>query len=265
MTDQHPTTLLTEIERDLLDGRPVADVLRKLIVLGGRAGSSELRDWASRELRGYEDLPSLPEYRQIPAPIQMDAIVGNAVIKGQTISPSGLPEVAREHITNKVPFFKGIGEIEAMAEVGRSGTPLHLSVPGEQELARLIDNASGNPFQHINNIYWTVTSAALDGLVDQVKTRLAELLAELRAVTPASADLPTAAQATNAVNIVIRGQGNRIQIAQAEGEAISSAKATAIDQTADGPFWTLGRRIGALVVGLATVAAAVFAGIQIWG
>jgi hypothetical protein len=37
--------LLREIERDLLDGKPLADLLRKCVVLGGRAGSPKLREW----------------------------------------------------------------------------------------------------------------------------------------------------------------------------------------------------------------------------
>lgn len=39
-------TLISEIERDLLDGKPFADLLRKCTDLGGRSGSVELRDWA---------------------------------------------------------------------------------------------------------------------------------------------------------------------------------------------------------------------------
>lgn len=98
--------LLTEIERDLLDGEPVADVLRKLIILGGRAGSSELRDWASRELRGYADasLEELPCYRKLLAIIQVDVVVGRDQMSHFTISPNQLPESARAHIGNEVPL-----------------------------------------------------------------------------------------------------------------------------------------------------------------
>jgi hypothetical protein len=53
-------TLIGEIERDLLDGKALAD-LRKCIVLGGRSGSVELRDWASRQLRGYGPDDELPD------------------------------------------------------------------------------------------------------------------------------------------------------------------------------------------------------------
>jgi hypothetical protein len=47
------TSLLSELESDVVSDRPLADVLRKCIILGGRVDSVELRDWATKELRGY--------------------------------------------------------------------------------------------------------------------------------------------------------------------------------------------------------------------
>ncbi|MGB4137942.1 MAG: hypothetical protein WA971_15355 [Microbacterium sp.] len=257
--------MLTEIEHDLLDGVPVADVLRKLIILGGRAGSTELRDWASRELRGYADVlvDDLPGYRKVPAIIQMDAVVGPHQVSHQTIDPHELPEPAREHITNQVPFFQGIGEIHAMAESHDESKTVRIALPGERVLAHLIDKASGNPYQHINAIYWSVSTVALEGLVDQVRTRLAELLGELRAVTPTGADVPTAAQAANAVNIVIHGKGNSVHVAHADGNGTSALVERG--EIRDGRFWTLGKRVGASVVGLATIAATVIAWWQFQG
>lgn len=262
--DRPPTTLLSEIERDLLDGVAVADVLRKLIILGGRSGSSELRDWASQELRGYADatVDDLPDYRKILATIQVDAVVGYTQISHQTISPRELPEEAREHITNQVPFFQGIGEIQAMAEGHNGDKTVRISLPGQRELARLIDKRAGQPFQQTNAVYWSVSTSALEGLLDQVRTRLAELLGELRAVTPPNVDVPTAAQASNAVSIVIHGKGNRVNVAHAiDGSTASVGD----DEGNDGRFWTLSKRIGAAIVGAATIAAAVIAWWQLQG
>lgn len=250
MSNKHPLPLLTEIERDLLDQTPVADVLRKLIILGGRAGSSELRDWASHELRGYPDAESLPDYRKIPAIIQMDAVLGRSQISGQTIAPYEFPAEIRDHVRNEVLFFQGIGEIEALTRSREKDQAVRMALPEERMIGHLIDQASGNPLQHITSIYWSVSIPALEGLIDQVRTRLAELLGELRAATPGTSELPTAAQATNAVNIVVHGKGNRVQVAHGEQ---ASANALDVGEPSDGPFWTLGRQIGAGIVGVATV------------
>ena len=48
---KRPPDLMAQIERDLLDEKPLDTLLRKLILLGGSAGSPELRNWASVELR----------------------------------------------------------------------------------------------------------------------------------------------------------------------------------------------------------------------
>lgn len=260
---RRPPTLLTEIERELLDGKPIADVLRKLIVLGGRAGSSELREWASQELRGYSGSDTLPDYRQVPALIRLDGVTASAIIRGQTISPLALPEVAHGYITNLAPLPQGIGEIESLANAADGA--VKIALPGHSELAGIMNAESSEQFQRINSIYWSISQTALVGVIDQVRTRLAELLAELRAATPADADGPTATQATNAVNVVVHGRGNHVQIAQASERATNSVEQPPAQSTTDAPFWTLGKRVSAILVGAATIAGAIFAAIQIWG
>jgi hypothetical protein len=43
--------LIADIEQDALDeGASIAGALRKCVVLGGKSGSTKLRDWATREL-----------------------------------------------------------------------------------------------------------------------------------------------------------------------------------------------------------------------
>lgn len=259
MADATPPTLMSAIESDLISGTPVADVLRKLILLGGQAGSADLRDWASQELRGYRDTAAedLPDYRRVPAQLQIDGVVGYTQITGQSIDPQQLPEGPKGLIGNSVPFFQGIGEIQAMTTAGKR--TVKISVPGAELLGRMIDQQSEQAFQHTTAVYWGVSVTAIEGLIDQVKTRLAELLAELRAATPSGAQLPTAAQATAAVNVVVHGRGNRITVAHASGEAHASTAAAA---EAEGPFWTLGRRIAAICVGAATILGTVIAVLQ---
>ena len=46
--------LLSEVQRDAFDAKtPLANTLRKLVALGGVAGSTELREWASLELTAW--------------------------------------------------------------------------------------------------------------------------------------------------------------------------------------------------------------------
>ena len=79
-----PVDLLNDIERDALSGNAsVADTLRKVIALGGQVGSSDLREWASLELRGYTGSGlELPEYRKPVAVILINVINGSTQITG---------------------------------------------------------------------------------------------------------------------------------------------------------------------------------------
>lgn len=211
MTDQ---SLLAQVQRDLLDGKPLADLLRKCILLGSQSGSAELRAWAARELKGYNNVEDLPGYRRVSAHIRVDAVTGNTWIKGQTLAASQLPEFARDKITNEVPLFAGVGELEALyASARTSGKSPQLSLPGWEYIAAAIDKASGNPFQDIQSMYWTLGAASIAGVLDDVRTALAEILAELGAVMPADQETPTADQATQALNLAISGGSPQINIA----------------------------------------------------
>lgn len=88
-------SLAEQIQNDALDsGTSIGDALRKCIALGARAGSEELRAWAARELRGYEDGTDVPEYRKIAAPMVMDGLSGNHHFEGLQISTHDLPQLA---------------------------------------------------------------------------------------------------------------------------------------------------------------------------
>lgn len=117
------SNLLDDIQQQALDPEiPLADTLRKLVALGGQAGSTELREWASRELRGYAGSGiDLPDYRKPGAVMMLNAMKGNYQITGQQISPRYLPEAVREFIDEEVgPTSRGNrGHVPAGARRGR--------------------------------------------------------------------------------------------------------------------------------------------------
>jgi AbiTii len=67
--------LLHEIENGAFDQKTsIAALLRKVIILGGQAGSEEMPDWASRVLDGYGPEDELPPYRRFSAPLCVDTV-----------------------------------------------------------------------------------------------------------------------------------------------------------------------------------------------
>jgi hypothetical protein len=252
---RHDAGLLAEIETDVLSDRPLADALRKCVVLGGKAGSVELRDWATRELRGYRGEDDVPSYRTVAAPVCVDALIGNTQVTGQRLSPRELPEFCRDDIDEEFTFRDGIGQIEALITSSESGAhpgSVHLSLPMAIDIGRVIDSNSGSPFQRTLSLYWSVSTATLRGIVDQVRTTLAELVAEMRAGMPNDADVPSAAVANQAVNVAVHGNKARVTVtsAQTAGEGDATVEPAA---PVESPFWTHSRRIGAFVVGLAGI------------
>jgi len=66
------------------------------------------------------------------------------------------------------------------------------------------------------------------------------------------------------VNVVVTGKRSQVQVttAQAGGSDTTATATGPQPQRENSPFWTRSRRIGAFIVGLATVAAAVVAIIE---
>lgn len=249
--------LLGDIEKDLLSDQPIASILRKVVILGGRAGSVELRDWASQELKGFSGVEGdeLPPYRRIMAPMLMDAVTGASIVERQTLPYSMLPDFVREAMPEELPIRVGVGELESWA---KSGKAILIAVPGAEIIGQHIDRESRDPFQHIHRIYWSVSPAVIIGILDQVKTALAELVGELIAGTPSSQDNPTAEQAARAVNVAISGsKGARVTVTTLQSGDSSSLATPPADT--EPTWWTLGRKIGAAVVGLFTIIGAVAA------
>jgi hypothetical protein len=204
-------------------------------------------------LRGYQGSEELPDYRVVAAAIFLDGTTINALITGQQISPRSLPDFTHEHIKEQVELRDGIGGVEPLiAQADREEGFVRLSLPMAADLASYMSSQMGNPYQRITALYWKVSSASLRSVVDQVRTTLTELTVELRAGTLDGRDVPAADVANQAVNVVVHGRGSRVNIttAQVAGEGAATAAPTPVEES---PFWTRSRRIGAFIVGLATV------------
>lgn len=255
-------SLLGRIEEEVLDdAKPLAGALRKCVVLGGQAGSAELREWATRELRGYQGADELPAYRVVPAAILIDATTMRAVIKGQRIAPSQLPEGVAEHVAEEVKLYSGVGELEALIGQCESGDGFaRISLPMAPDVARLMNHEVGDPYQNITAVYWQVSGTSVRGIVDQVRTTLAALVGELRAGLPDDEALPSPALTTQAMNVAVRGWRPHVEVSSAQastgGHSSVSAPRT---PDAESPIWKRYRKLGAFVVGLATIGGAAVA------
>jgi hypothetical protein len=190
--------------------------------------------------------------------IQVDAVNARFQMTGQQISRRSLPEGIREHIDEVIPLGQGIGEIEAMLRrANAGGGAVNLTLPGAQDVARLMDHEINEPYQKITAVYWSLSQTALEGVIDQVRTSLVELVAEMRAGMPDAAEAPSAEVANQAVNVAVHGNKTRVNVtsAQASGEGGHQVQAVSSEPEGRSLWW----KLGAAAVGLATIAGALVA------
>jgi AbiTii-like protein len=256
--------LLTKIEESALSSdRSLADALRLCVALGGQVGSSDLRDWASRELRGYDGDAELPDYRRVMAPILANSVHGNqfiggTIITGERISPGELPDLVSDQIGEEVELHFSVAELDRL---GRRDDSVKLSPPMGADIVRMMNYERQGSLAHINDVYWSVAPSSLEAVVDQIRTRLVELVAEIRAGVDDETELFSAELADQAVSIVIRGDGNRVvtnNTRVAHGDNLSSSGS---GEESPSTAWV----VFVAMVGLATIAGAIFAGFELLG
>jgi hypothetical protein len=256
--------LLGEIEREgVRADANLPTLLRKCIALGGMSGSVALREWATRELKGYGQGDTLPVYRTIPAILALDGATMTGRVTGQQISPASLPAIARDNIKEEVALYGPIAELtDAIGDARNRGeNHINFGIPAGSALTALTNHhlrEKGVEYQTIERIYWKAAVTSLVGVVDTVQTNLVELVAELRAGVGRGHGVPDKDLTDRAVNIVIYGDKNRVEVAQAVADTGGTAE---IDTAPERE--SKAKTIMYWAAGVATVAAAIIA-LLVW-
>jgi hypothetical protein len=249
--------LLKEIEDGALNSKkPIGDVLRTAIALGGEAGSETIAEWATKELRGYEATDDLPAYRTIRAPLQLDAINSAYTFTGQTISPLALPAIAHGKITNDIPLYQGIAEIDRHA---RQDDVIKVPPPFAQELIKIM-NSEGRVNGHVQQLYWGVSPVSFGEVVEQVRTTLTLMIAEIRRTMPDKNEDVPAPIADNAMSFAITGERNTVTVTAPQGRST----ATVDKRPEEGfPLWV--KVVGGITTGLIAVIGIVLGYMEVQG
>lgn len=96
------------------------------------------------------------------------------MVKEQPISATSIPEFAQETINNDLTLRHSVAELEAMVSTAhqKSNANVKLTHSGSVDLARYMDHESGDPYQQIMALYWSVSAVTVAGVIDQVRTTL---------------------------------------------------------------------------------------------
>ncbi|WP_030303129.1 hypothetical protein [Streptomyces katrae] len=265
---------LEQLEGALLDDKTsLASALRRCLLLGGYAHHEELRTWALKELEGYAADDDLPAYRRVPAALEINANVhhfgGITQYNGRRISPHLLPEPARERgVGEVVPILNGVKELEGL--VARAEKSVFVAPPGSAEYALLMtlqQREAGNEDTEITSLHWDVAVASIEGILDHIRTRLTQFVAEVRASMPPGQQNPNPAQigdaAERAFNISA-GDNATVNINAPKAHAERGATASAninepVTTPAMQPFWHRTHVIWTAVGAAGAIASAIIA------
>lgn len=262
MSDSSP---LHKLQQDLLDGSvSTTRMLQNCMLLAGAAGSTELRTWARRELEGYPASVDLPDRRKIVAQLYVDGQNGNWLFKEQGIGPEDLPDFVQDAgVGNEVPLRQGLAEIEALAE--GDAMFVHLSLPGGETIKKAMNHElrKTDPYAQVHRVYWSASRAVFRGVVEGVRTALADLISELVRILPPNQAVPSKEQADQAVHFTVTGESASIHFNNSQATGGSTSTATLSSAPPENETWWRRWRKRGIVVGLIGMAGAT-AGVLNW-
>lgn len=219
--------VLSRIEEALFDGTPVEDILRMIVILGGNVGSDELVSWASGELEGYRG-DAVPEYRCVYLPLFLKVSIGNTLLTGiqthhELYNLGYLEGVIGKEQADKVvaryadgvPIGDPLAKLNNIMQenVGNQGN-VQFSLPESPYIVQAINAMSGSEVSLAQELYWSVDSSTIAGIIDQVKTTVARFLATVRSSQPEGQNDPTNEAIRDAANttIIFNGPVNNSSI-----------------------------------------------------
>ncbi|MGW3036445.1 AbiTii domain-containing protein [Streptomyces sp. NPDC001178] len=203
-------TPLDRLEEDVLDESVATQrLLKTVVVLGGRAFSQPLRQWALNELRGYNGpREEIPQYRTIAAPIQADSRSPFWQARNQTISVFDLPKFAQDDVDEVFPMRSSVAQIQGLIASHGEEKVVKIPLPAAAELARVMSIERREERVVVESVHWAVHVTTLQDVLEQVRNRLIEFIADLRSQMPPGAEAPTVMQVHRTVQNIYVTSGN---------------------------------------------------------
>ena len=254
------TGLLAEIRSEALDpGSDVASTLRKCVALGGESGSERLREWALRELKGYDPGDDVPEYRMVTAPIAVDWRSVAWQAQGEVISSSTLPEIARDHIKELMKVDFSVSQMQSILErkVEAGESTVAIAPPIAADVVNYMNSVKPDNGQFITRLYWMLDMSNLDSILGSIRTGLVEMVTDLERNGSLKSDTDLRPEVVDrAFGIAFHGDIEELNIgAVVQGGGIATEPQVNLNKGSDSsPL----RKLAWWTFGLATLAAAVF-------
>lgn len=202
--------LLDDIVIAITDTKePLADILRKCLVLAYRLNNDSLKVWVEKELNGYEKDEDLPDYRLARGISKGLFVDGLAGYSDQQPIPDALMEERHRDLATKITFTQPIASYDQReASNAAMQWSQNLVVYYQEKFL------SG---MYLNRAWIEIPAGLIIGLVDTVRTRVLTFALEIQSELPedtedALQDLPKE-KVEQAVQVHIYGGQPMINLA----------------------------------------------------
>lgn len=171
--------LISDIINELVDtDKSISSPLLKTKVLASRIQNTELLNWVSNELKGYDIKGELPEYRLYGCNLIGDYINGNMQYTAQPIPTAGLDERI-EKVLRASEFHQSISGLENILKDNESGI---LEVNFAAEIVGLIQSnwrKMGNPYLQLINVKRRTSINVVDEILSVVRNNLLDFMLKI--------------------------------------------------------------------------------------
>jgi hypothetical protein len=170
-----------------------------------------MRDWARRELHGYESSKDAPSYRHFNAPaIGVITNEGGFNPRFEKLRMSMFNmqerEIMGDIVLEDAALSQGVGELEGLADALTGADEMPKLMPWwESGVIMLLNENHMGPNSVTTAVYWELSSATVRGVLTRIRTALAELVAELVILTPEHQEVPAKSAADQATQFVLTG------------------------------------------------------------
>ena len=173
--------LLSDIQQDILEGKPLAAILLKLRFLASRLGSDALEDWVRFEIDGYGNNAEVPPYRLLGVTYTASFIgIAGSQMKNAPVPPALIEKFASKDWL-QISERQSISAIENLiASLGSDGGSLHI------DASNLVLLLQGKIFPGMNCISarGSISAGSVVALLGAVRSRVLELTIQMEKSAP---------------------------------------------------------------------------------
>jgi hypothetical protein len=231
------SALLDDIINLAIDGKnPLANILRKTLLLGHELKNDQLKAWANQELNGYKSGRDVPEYRILSAHARGNFIGPfYAQYNGHIIPPAALEKNHKE-FAEKVYLIQSVSALEESV----SGDPKENTTMVFHWPANLVVYYQEKLMQNgfiCHSAWQEIPTNALVGVLDTVRNRTLNMALQLKDELGTSytdlRKIESRETQANIQNIIIQNTGGNTNVAFGQSTLDASGQSQTVIAVGD--------------------------------